>query len=366
MKINVVKNKGKKKTTYTARIQIDGVRKSITKETKKEVEKAIKEMYYQVETGLEVVTVKQKPRERITLDTWFEIWIKEYKELTVKARSVDNYKRWYRNHISPMLGGKYIDDITVERLQNFFNNLSREKALSSSSIQYTQTLINNMLKQAYINERIDKNPCEHVQKVKRDKPKKKNLLNLEHEKTFFNYFNNENFKNVCVMALYTGMRANEILALKWEDIDIENKIIHVRHTLVYKNKQNYKLTSPKSETSLRDIPMTSNVYKLLQLKKDDSTGFVFNEYGIPFNYNAINTELNCIIKKMNEDGIPIKHISMHSFRHTFTTRCIENGMTPKVLQTILGHADVSLTMNLYTHCQDKQKQKEMMVLENII
>lgn len=365
-KINITKNKGKKKTTYTARIQINGVRRNITRSSKKEVEKAVKEMFYQVENG--IVAVEEKPKEKITLNQWFEIWIREYKELTVKESSVESYKRWYLNHIYPKLGTLCLQDINAERLQRYFNELIRKANLSSSSVQYIKVIMNDILEQAFINEHIVKNPCKQVKKIKKDKPKEKNLLSLENEKQFLRYFKNETYKNVCIVALYTGMRVNEILGLTWENIDFDKKLIHVRHSLYYKNKQNYKLTPPKSSSSVRDIPMLSNVCELLQeLKKDRSKGFVFQtKDNKPIDYTSINRRIGVIVERMNKDGILVEHMTMHCFRHTFATRCIKQGMTPQTLKTIMGHSTLAITMDLYAHVEIDTKQLEMLKLENII
>lgn len=365
-KIKITKNKGKTKVTYTARIQVNGERRNITRSSKKEVEKAVKEMYNQTEHG--IVAVQQKPKEKITLNQWFELWIREYKELTVKESTLECYKGTYKKHVSQSLGKMYLEDITPENLQIFFNRLIKSKNLKSSSIQRIQAIISCMFKQAFINERIEKNPCERIQRVKKGDTQEKNVLETEHEQQFLSYFKNETYKNVCIIALYTGMRANEILGLTWEHVDFEKNVIHVRYSLYYKNKNNYKLVNPKTRTSIRDIPMTKNICELLQkLKKGCSKGFVFsNGEGKPFDYHSVDRYIVRAIKKMNADGIPVEHMSLHSFRHTFSSRCVLFGMSPKVVQTVMGHSDIGLTMNLYTHCQDEQKQKEMTLLENIV
>ena len=172
--------------------------------------------------------------------------------------------------------------------------------------------------------------------------------------------NSENTKYIGIaICLYTGMRIGEICALKWEDIDLSKKLIYVRHTLqrVYVKPSETKIIidSPKSEKSMRTIPMSNIVYtKLKELKekysKDDFflTGDKYN-FMEPRGYQY--TFRSCLQK------CKVPYRNFHCLRHTFATDCISVGMDVKSLSEILGHSDVGITLNRYVHSSDKMKKR---------
>ena len=172
--------------------------------------------------------------------------------------------------------------------------------------------------------------------------------------------NSENTKDIGIaLCLYTGMRIGEICALKWEDIDLNKRIIYVRHTLqrIYIDKKNTKIIidAPKSEKSIRNIPMSNMIYtKLKSMREDfskddffltgDSKSFI-EPRGYQYTFKKMLKE--CKIAERN----------FHCLRHTFATDCISVGMDVKSLSEILGHSDVSITLNRYVHSSDKIKKR---------
>lgn len=172
--------------------------------------------------------------------------------------------------------------------------------------------------------------------------------------------NSENTKDIGIaLCLYTGMRIGEICALKWEDIDLNKRIIYVRHTLqrIYIDKKNTKIIidAPKSEKSIRNIPMSNMIYTKLKSMREnfskddffltgDSKSFM-EPRGYQYNFKKMLKE--CKIAERN----------FHCLRHTFATDCISVGMDVKSLSEILGHSDVSITLNRYVHSSDKIKKR---------
>lgn len=172
--------------------------------------------------------------------------------------------------------------------------------------------------------------------------------------------NSENTKDIGIaLCLYTGMRIGEICALKWEDIDLNKRIIYVRHTLqrIYIDKKNTKIIidAPKSEKSIRNIPMSNMIYTKLKSMREnfgkddffltgDSKSFM-EPRGYQYTFKKMLKE--CKIAERN----------FHCLRHTFATDCISVGMDVKSLSEILGHSDVSITLNRYVHSSDKIKKR---------
>lgn len=192
---------------------------------------------------------------------------------------------------------------------------------------------------------------------------------------------------IFITMLWTGMRVGEITGLRWEDIDFDNNLIYINHTLVYYDTRTEKgckfaINTPKTKAGKRTIPMLPKVKKALKQEKerqndlgincnvkiDGYTNFVFlNRFGNVYQQCSLNKALKRIIRdcnyeifdgKIKSDTI-LPNFSNHSLRHTFTTRMVESGINLKVMQEILGHSDISTTMNIYAEATQDLKEKEM-------
>lgn len=191
-----------------------------------------------------------------------------------------------------------------------------------------------------------------------------------------------------VFALSTALRVGELTGLRWSDVDLKENIIHIRQQLVYRNLGDgcrFHIQDLKTEAGRRDIPLTASARKSLIKQKeldlllgrtqrqeiDGITDFVFlNSQGKPYAVSAVNTMLDNVVKAHNNldkmqagyrhtEPEPLPHISAHILRHTACTRLAESGLEPKVLQYIMGHANVSITLDVYTHLDFSQIQKKM-------
>lgn len=194
-------------------------------------------------------------------------------------------------------------------------------------------------------------------------------------------------------ALSTALRIGEIIGLTWNDIDLKNNLIHVRRQLIYRDfGDGYKLhvELPKSRSGNRDISLTAIARKsLLKQKELDFVlgkrvkerpiegikGFVFITSNgtpiLPFNFNdvlrnitnAYNKKESKLAAAEHREPILLPHITAHILRHTACTRMAEAGMDPKILQGIMGHSDISMTMNVYNHGSIERMQNEMKKLD---
>lgn len=172
------------------------------------------------------------------------------------------------------------------------------------------------------------------------------------------------------------MRTGEVRALEWSDIDFKNKIIHVTGTLTEIAGKAFKDT-PKTKTSRRDIPMLDNVERIFIKRKEEQMlrkaalgdkykskegleNLIFKSgRGTPVSNSCYVRMLNRAVEKINNAGMEFEHVHPHTLRHTFATRCIENGMPPQVLKAILGHSSLAMTMDLYAHVLPDTKAEEM-------
>lgn len=189
------------------------------------------------------------------------------------------------------------------------------------------------------------------------------VLSIENQRTIMQYvIDNFNFRNLGVyLSLSTGMRIGEICALRWSDINLRTGTIYVRHTIeriyvIEEGKRHTKLviSTPKTKNSIREIPMNNELIKLITpLKKQ-----IKNDYFILTNKEKPTeprTYRNYYKHLLEQLDIP--NIKFHALRHSFATRCIESQCDYKTVSVILGHANISTTLNLYVHPNMDQKRK---------
>lgn len=129
-----------------------------------------------------------------------------------------------------------------------------------------------------------------------------------------------------------------MVGLRWSDVGLENRLLTINRSMEYRHSTGeWRIGEPKSKSGYRTIPLTEEAVEILKLQKQKNRTFKV----IPMEWTGID------------------RFSMHVLRHTFATRCIEAGMKPKTLQTILGHSNIGITMNLYVHTTEEQKHKEI-------
>lgn len=320
----------------------------------------------------------------ITLEAWFSIWLETYKAVTVKAGTIQTYKQVFATLIQAELGKYRLKNIKLAIVQRYINTLF-QKGYSKTRINMVYVILLDMYKQAVKNGLVKDNPIQFVDLPKFGTKKEKRVLTLEEQRIFLNYAKFSGYYDFYVVALYTGMRCGEILALEWNDIDLKNNLIKVQGTLVYiRNESRRYKDAPKSKSSYRDIPMLDNVAEILKQRRKNQSEirlkmgkqwvsddclknpvFTYNT-GTVFWDTAIRVDIKKIVKKIQKNHADFDHITPHTFRHTFATRGLEKGIPPKVMQTILGHATLAMTMDLYSHVLPNVKAEEMKKLENII
>lgn len=375
---------------YMARFQYKGEQYTLYHKTSvKQLVKDMNNMKYELEHGLYASAKKVK------VDDWYNAWMNEYKAHTVKKSTFDLYDTYYNIYIKNILGKKIIQDLKPIHIQKLYNDMAK-RGLKENTIIKVNTIICSMLQQAVKNEMIFKNPCVSVDIPKTEKTEKQ-ILSAEQQDEFLQFIRSSNrwkkYHTLFTVALGTGMRIGELLALNWSDIDYNEKTIEINKTLQYlynkeKKKYEYVMQTPKTKTSKRIIPLLDSLAFLLKkhrkeqqelrmslgdkwqpLNKEGFGNLVFTtEFGRPFDRNSINRAISSIVTEMNkkrEKGNEFPNFSPHCFRHTFATRCFENGIPPKVVQEYLGHTTIQMTMDLYTHVMKETKQDEIKKLDNV-
>ncbi|MCZ7694827.1 tyrosine-type recombinase/integrase [Mediterraneibacter gnavus] len=325
----------------------------------------------------------------ITLSEWFEEWYSKYKAPTLKDGGSPAYKRKFLNYYGVRIGSKYLADIRQLHVQTAIADMV-ESGRSSKSIREATGILQNCIEAAIANGLMRINPVVGTIVPKCEKVERR-VLTVEEQKIFLDYLaqNKSWYEELYKFMLLTGLRIGEVGGLQWEDIDFSNRFIYVKRTLSYQyedGKKTMRLTSPKTENSVRKVPFFGETQKILEQqfekvkrrKKDlgdrwrkpeemgnlvflTSMGSPIGRYNIESDMRYITQQINDIFRTeaLYSGGIPKKFekIHPHALRHTFATRCFEKGMTPRTVQEIMGHANYNTTVS-YTHVLDDIKLKE--------
>lgn len=336
----------------------------------------------------------------IELNDWFHEWLKIYKIGKIKELTYDNYLKYWNRYVADTLGNMCVKDIKRVHIVTLYNELlNRDNNISPGTLKYVNILINSVLEQAVYNDIINKNPAVNILKeIAKPETKKRDALTADEEERILKFIGNDKiysrYNPIFTTGFDTGLRIGELTALTWDDIDIDNETISVNKTLHYvryltKSGHHYVITSPKTESSFRIIPMLGDVKKVLEEQKeyqkvlgirgsldiDGYTDFVFTtSNATPYTPDGINLLLRRIVDAYNinekqqalmENRSPIllRRFSPHIMRHSFASRCFEKGISPKVVQTILGHKKIDTTWDIYTDCSIDIMRKEIKRLD---
>ncbi len=361
---------------YCIRVMRDGQKVTKYAKTRKEAEALHRELTYELEHG---TFIRQDKK---TVNEWFDEWIRTYKKPTVKDSTLKEYKSYYNVHVKPAIGSMRIQAVKASNIQKILNSMN-EKDYSEKVIHLVNVTISGMMKQAVKEGIIMYNPCDGVTAPK-GKPQEPHIvMTVKQQAVFTRYLEDDTqlLNGFIMFQLCTGLRFGECAALQWRDVDLKNKVIHVRHTVHVVGGRDV-LTTPKIKCSLRDVPLIPKAIEILKTEKARGTGqkviafiddcYVFDAGGRAVSLQALNRYIKGICRRIRDKeqeeikkrirkdtGDCFPDLTSHCMRHTFATRAIENGMQPQTLKTILGHSSLSMTMDLYAHVLEDQKQADM-------
>ena len=186
----------------------------------------------------------QKGDGPLTLDAWFEDWLVNYKLLTVKKGTIENYKRNYRNYVKPYLGSMDVMEIKGEHIQKLFNFLIAQ-GYAVSTLYVSKGVLSGMFRQLIKNDILEKNPVQFVEFPRQPKKRERRVLSQEEQNLFLEYAKGSPYEDVYLIALATGMRIGEICALRWSDIDFSHQFLTVNGTLKCFKETGFFIDSPK-------------------------------------------------------------------------------------------------------------------------
>lgn len=340
-----------------------------------------------------------------TLSDYLDLWIEQYVKVNCKANTIKGYTYTVDKHIKPDIGQYRLKAITPAVVQEWLNHL-KEIGLGRNTIIYCKTVLSGAF--TYAVQPLGYmmfNPCHYAKIPKMKAPaQKRYIIAPEDFETILKRFEGSWYQLPLLIGYYTGMRINEVLALSWEDIDLKNQTITINRTVLSgkaSSGSRWYLNSPKSDSSIRTIRIGATLTEALKKAKRTQTENrlhygprYFNLYtedatrkGQPCQHmiqvhsgercplslvrlvcvredgyflgsESIQKYAGKIIRQ--ELGIPF---NFHSLRHTHATTLIENGVTAKAVQARLGHANISTTLDEYTHNTLKQEEVAVNIFE---
>lgn len=362
-----IKN-GKEYYFYRLRHENLKTSKDIYANTVKELESKIKKVTYTLDNGLS--------SDNITFGEFLKEWLFNIKFLKLKNTTKCLYESAYRNYIkNSKIASIKLKKINASHIQLFINNLNKGN-VGISMIKTTYLIISPCLRYAYNNDYIIKDFTRSIilpsesEEVKLLKQTKIHPFTPEEQKEFINRIKGNKHECLYTIALYSGLRQSELLALIWTDIDFENKTISVNKIAKYqqiikdRERKSYKtlVQTPKTKGSIRLVPIPDELISVLNRQKKKNIeiclklGIKFKNSDLIFYSRNYNTYIpnQIIYSNFKRMVNTIKTgATFHDLRHTYATRLFELNINAKTVQKLLGHSNISTTLNTYTSVLQK-------------
>jgi integrase len=317
----------------------------------------------------------------------------------VEPQTKANYRGLWKRHVEGCIGNMKVINVKQSHIKILYAGMSKD-GYAHSTIKLVHSLLYPSFEMAVDDDIIRKNPCRNALANYGAAARERAALSREDQKRFMEFVKTSNVYGVYypmfTVMIGTACRCGEIVGLTWGDVDMKAKDLTIDHQLIYKNLGDgckLHVVEPKTDAGIRNIPLTKAVTEAFTEQKkyqfqmgidrsyevDGCSGFVFtSKSGRPLQPGAVNNVLYNIVGAFNKEeealaekerraANPLPVISAHILRHTGCTRMAESGMDVKVLQYLMGHADSSVTMNVYNHISDRERvENEIKKIEDLM
>ncbi len=351
------------------------VRKYFYGRTRKEVQEKINEVAPKVVAG----TYREPTK--MTVAEWFTTWLNDYMKLSLRPTTWESHKYQVDGHIIPALGHLRLAQLQTAHIQRLYNDKlqggrldGKPGGLSPKSVRYIHTVIHSCLEQARKESMITINPAGAVRLPKLEKPEIKYLGTAE-AAIFLAMARESKHFAAFYLALSTGMRRGELLALRWKDIDFEAEQLTVNQGLVRISGKGLVFQEPKTALSNRVISLAPAVAQVLKEHREQQTDdrimagaaynseldLVFsNELGEPICPRAFTRVFERLVRRAGLD------VTFHGLRHTFATLALQEGVDVKTIQETLGHHSAAFTMDVYSNVTAKMRREAADRVSNLL
>lgn len=328
----------------------DGKRKVFYGKTQKEAQDKVNEALYEQQRG----TLATGPR--VTMQAYLESWLEDTHKPTVRLSTYLNYRKLLKNYLIPGLGKITLQKLTAPQIQAFYSRKIRE-GLSPKTVTNIHGVLHKALDNAVRWNIIARNACDAVTPP-RVARKELHVLTQEQAHTLLQEVKAHKLETLLTLAITTGMRRGELLALRWQDINFENGTIQVKRAVSYLKDYGYVESEPKTARSRREILLPAFVVAILaqhhehQQEQRYKIGADWTNQNLVFtnatgDFYSPSTMLKVFRRFLVHIGLP--QMRFHDLRHSAATILLTMKVHPKIVQEILGHSQITTTMDVYSH-----------------
>ena len=329
--------------------------------------------------------------ENVTVNDVFELWRKD--KLGIKEHTLVNYVYMYNRFVRSSIGTTKVKDVRKSDVRHFYSDILRNRRMAINTLDTINNVLHQVFAVAVDDEYLRSNPMDGVyasiKAAFHYETPKRHALTIQQEMTFLDFIKDtpqyRHWLPIFTFLLGTGCRISETVGLCWSDVDFDNSLILIRHNLVYHQheagKCYFTLSTPKTAAGTRTVPLVDEVREALLQEREhqEEVGltsqyeieglhdFIFlNRYGSPQNPQTVNRAIGRIVDAYNDreleraaqekrEPFSLPAFSCHNLRHTFCTRLCEVETNLKIIQDIMGHADISTTMKIYAEVTQQAK-----------
>ena len=338
--------KDPRRDRWVGQIMLGGHRHSVYGKTAKEVRRKLRELAQQADLG-----VIPSP-EKLTLRQFAERWLEDVVRHAVRPNTRRNYADLFRLYVLPALGDMKLREIQPAHIQGLYSDLL-DRGLSSKTVRLVHAAIHKALAQATSWHLVPRNVAELAEPPKLVR-KEIVALSAEQARQLLEACRGSRWEALIALALGTGMRQSELLGLRWEDLDLDAGVVHVRRQLT----RDGAYSEPKSARGKRRLSLPQSVVEVLREHRRqqladrllvgpdwEDHGLVFCcWHGRPLNHRNVVRAFRSLLQKAN-----LPHVPFHALRHTHATLLLSAGVHPKVVQERLGHSSIAMTLDIYSH-----------------
>lgn len=301
-----------------------------------------------------------------TVAEWLRLWYDLYAEPNVRPTTAASYRRSIELYVIPRIGDIKLNRLTSRELQKLYKDLlengrlrevQKEKnpGLSSSTVRGIHMMLHNALDRAVKERLILRNPTEDCIIPKLEKKEMK-ILHPEDIKAYLTAAERRGVLPMFYLELVSGVRKGELVALLWDDLDMERRTISVSKQALSRPGGEIVVNRPKTENSIRAVSIPQEAVDLLveEHKKHPDNPYMFpspKTGGMYYPDSVVNLH-----KKLLQDA-GLEHIRFHDLRHTFATMALQNGVDVKTVSSMLGHYDAGFTLRTYTHATRQMQEQ---------
>ena len=342
-------------------------RKYITRSTQADVVRELRRLTAAADAGR--LPIERAP----TLGQWLERYLNEVAAPSVRPSTLRRYRQELRLYIAPALGKVPLDKLKPSQVSDFYR--SQLLRLSPGSVRRLHALLRRSLGVAVRWQLIPWNPVTAV-----DPPSLSSIevhpFDTNEARLFLAAASGDRFEARWLIAISLGLRQGEVSGLAWRDVDLDQRVLAVRQTLQYRPGQGFHLVPPKTARSRRIIPLPDALVEALKLRREqqetdrltagdefwEDWGLVFTtRFGTPLSPRNDYRDFQRLVAAAG-----LRHVRLHDLRHTAASLMLAQGVSPRVVMEILGHSQISVTMNTYSHVTPASSREAVARVEGLL